>query len=140
MNSDRGPTPRAAAVQRFFAANLELFETIELVGVPSDDRAAAEALCRELHEGSRELPVGIPADPEILEEPAESGYFGVVTRADLPPEFSEALFRDGAGEIVGPVAYAGRFWVFRILLPRRAVLNQEVYDYCESLVESSGGT
>jgi hypothetical protein len=127
----------AATVQRVFAANLALFETIEVAGVPFDDHAAARRLCGDLCDGRTGLPVEVPENPEILEEPAVSGYFGLVTRADLPPEFAEALFTDGLGEFVGPVAYDRRHWVFQILMTRRAELNDVVYEYCESLLGES---
>ena len=130
----------AAAVQRVYAAKRTLFETVEVAGIPCDDRAAAERMCRDLREGGGAIPVEVPENPQILEEPADVGYFGLVTRADLPPELAEALFKEGAGEIVGPVAYDGRFWVLQILMCRKAELNEAVYDYCEALLDSSGGT
>jgi len=126
--------PCAVAVQEVFVANRALFETIEVTGVAFDDRAAAESLCGDLRDGRRDFPVAVPENPEILEEAADSGYFGLVTRCDLPPEMAEALFADGAGEYVGPVAYDGRHWVFQILMTRSAELNKAVYDYCETLL------
>ena len=135
-----GPTHAAAEVQRVFAANLELFETVELAGLPFGDREEADRMCRELAAGEVELPVEIPDNAEILDEPAETGYFGVVSRADLPPELAEAVFREGASGVVGPVAYDRRFWVLRILMSKRALLTRAVYDYCVSLLEGSGGT
>lgn len=124
----------AESVQRVFATNLAFFETIEVAGVPFDDRAAATKLRHELCDGRADFPSPIPENPEILEEPAVSGYFGLVTRADLPPEFAEALFRNGVGEIVGPVAYDGRYWVFQILMPKRAEINRVIYEHCETLI------
>jgi len=126
----------AAAVQRCFSAHRRLFETIEVVGVPFDDRAAAERFRSGLTDGSESLQALVPQNPEILEVEAVSGYFGVVTRADLPPELAEALFRDEPGEFVGPVVYDRRYWVFQILMPKHAELNQAVYEYCEELLRT----
>ena len=86
------------------------------------------------------FPASIPDDPQILEEAAVSGYLGLVTRCDLPPEMAEAIFADGAEEYVGPVAYDGRYWVFQILMPKRAELNSAVYEYCEAQLSPVGGT
>jgi hypothetical protein len=130
------PRPDAAAIQRVFEERIWEFETVEVAGLPCDDRQTAERLSVELREGRRESLAEVPTVPEILEEPAAAGYFGLVTRADLPPEFAEALFRDGADDIVGPVAYAGRFWVFQILMPKRAEITQAILDYCEALLSS----
>jgi hypothetical protein len=124
-------------VQAVFAANRTMFETIEVAGVPFDHRPTAISLYERLCDGRAEFPVPIPENPEILEEAADSGYFGLVTRCDVPPEMAEALFADGVGDFVGPVAYDGRFWVFRLLLKKRAELNKAVYEYCEALLADS---
>ena len=131
----------AAAVQRVFAANLALFETVEAAGLAFDHPEQAAALLDELRAGRARLPVPIPPVPRVLTEPSPTGYLGIVTRADLPAEVAEALFADGAGEFVGPVVYNRRYWIYQLLMARSAVLNTAVYEYCEDLLveEASGG-
>lgn len=138
MSSDAPPT--AAQVQRVYAAHRSLFETVEVAGLACADRAAAERLAGDLRAGRCALDVDVPAEPTVLDAPAASGYFGLVTRADLPPELAEAAFADGAGDVVGPVAYAGRHWVLQLLLPRRVELSPTIYDYCVGLLDPAGST
>ncbi len=123
-----------AAVQRVFAGNRTLFEIIEAAAIAFDDRAEADALCRSLQAGETRFPIPAPENPLILPEAPTEGYLGLVTRADLPPEAAEALFADGAGEIVGPIRYGGRYWVYQILLPKQSELNERVYEYCGELL------
>jgi len=140
----------AEAVQRAFAAHRAFFETVEVAGLPFDERSEAEALLHELRGGRARLPVSIPPDSRFLPEPAVTGYMGLVTRADLPAEAAEALFSDRPQEFIGPVAYDRRHWVYQMLLPKRPEFNCIVYEYCEDLLveealnaraqRSSGGT
>jgi hypothetical protein len=124
----------AVAVQRAFARHRELFETVEAAGLPFDERAAANALLEELRAGRTRLAVEVPPDSRILPEPATSGYLGIVTRADLPPEVAEALFANSAREYVGPVPYDGRHWVYQLLQRKSADLDEQVCAYCEDLL------
>ena len=124
----------AAAVQRVFAENRALFDTVEAAGLAFDDPESAEALLEELRAGRTRLAVTIPPTPRVLPAPSPTGYLGIVTRADLPAEVAEALFADGAGEFVGPVAYNRQYLVYQLLMARSAVLNAAVYEYCEELL------
>jgi hypothetical protein len=94
------------------------------VGLPFDERPAAEALLEDLRAGRTRLPVPVPPTPQVLPHPVTTGYLGLVTRADLPAEVAEALFSDRAQEFVGPVAYDRRRWVYQFLLPKRPEFNR----------------
>ena len=124
----------AAAVQRTFATHRELIETVEAAGLPCDERNAADALLEELRAGRVQLPVELPPDSLVLPEPATSGYLGIVTRADLPPEVAEALFASGVREFVGPVPYDRQHWVYQLLQRKSADLDEQVCAYCEDLL------
>ena len=132
-------SPSVEAVQAYFVAHRCLFETLEAAAVAFDALADANALCDRLRGGDTEFPVPVPPQPAIVDPPRECGYLGVVSRADVPPEAAEELFADDAGEIVGPVRYAGRYFIYRILMPKRPQMTDAVYALCEAAAATETG-
>ena len=57
-----------------------------------------------------------------------------MTRGDLTKEAAAEVFADDVSEFVGPVESEGKYWVYHILLPKRAELNKNVYVICEDLI------
>jgi hypothetical protein len=123
------------AVQEVFSKNIALFETVELAGAFFETLEDAEAFSGRLAAGAAESDENTTHAPMPATRPPETFiYIGVVSRADIDEGAAARVFRDAAEAIVGPVMNKGKYWIYRILSPKRAVLNEEVYAVCEDLV------
>lgn len=124
----------ADAVQGVFARNLHLFETIELAGLAFDTIDEAKKIHANLVKGKTAFPDPQPEQSGQSDGENNSIYLGYVTRTDLPEEVASKVFADSGSEFVGPVKNEGRYWIYRLLLPKRAEMNEIVYEICEELI------
>ena len=124
----------ADAVQEVFTEYLHMFETVELAGLSFDSMDEAEKFYRGLIEGESEFPDPLATRSEDPGGVEAAVHIGLVTRADLGEEAAARVFADDPPEFVGPFESEGRYWIYHILLPKRAEITEDVYAICEDLI------
>lgn len=120
-------------VQEVFSRNLQMFEVVELAGLPFDAWEEAEEFYERLIKGKVRFPDPVANLSGGLPDKKNSIHIGFVTRTDLGEEVAAKVFADDALEFEGPVKFESRFWIYHVLLPKRIEVNEIVYDLCEEL-------
>jgi parvulin-like peptidyl-prolyl isomerase len=127
LKADANAEPSAAEIAGFYAAHRQEFarpERVRLRQILVEDRAAAER-------ASRLIAAGTPFEEvarRLTKGESAGGFQGVLARADLPPNFADAIFNLKAGEIsrVMPAEYG--FHLFQVVerLPAEVAPLDEV--------------
>lgn len=121
-------------VQEVFAENLHLFEFVELAALSFSSSNEAKDF---LHELSKEKPAS-PDQPldqsDNLKVETSWVFMDFATRADLPKEAATKIFTGDSPRFVGPVETDGKYWIYHILRPKQAEVNEDVYAICEELI------
>ena len=111
-------TPEAC--NKYFAENMLMFEQVKIAQIVVNDKGLAEEIKLQLEEGEAEfadLASKYSTDPGTRDK---GGYAGKVVRADLPGEAEVAVFADGAAGLIGPVKAGDKYYIVKILEPKKA--------------------
>ncbi|MDA0838031.1 MAG: peptidylprolyl isomerase [Planctomycetota bacterium] len=113
-------------LRKLFTEHLLGFEKARIAVIVLDDEGVASELADQLEEGEAEFPVLAEKYSTHKETAQKSGYWGRVSRDALPGPVELAVFADDVPEIVGPVAAEEKFYLIRILEPKKADLDDPV--------------
>lgn len=124
----------ADAVQETFARNVELFEVVELRALEFESDEDAEEFFQALVSGTVDFPDSPSREDNCVPKGARMVEVGLATRSDLAPEVASRVFIEEDREFIGPVKSAGKSWIYQIVIPRQAQINDTIYTICEDLL------
>jgi parvulin-like peptidyl-prolyl isomerase len=103
----------AAKVEEFFSKNKEQLATVVLSRIVVGDVSLAEELMRQLIDDRRPFEK-LAREHSLTDDRLYNGMMGRVSVAQLPQAIREAIAGAKPGDLIGPVAFEGRYCLFRI--------------------------
>ncbi len=103
----------ASKVEAYFNQNKALLDRVILSRIVVAEQDLAEELMRQILDDGRPFE-GVARDHSIANDRLFNGMMGICAAGDLPEPIREAIVGAQPGDILGPIAFEGRYNLLRV--------------------------
>lgn len=103
----------APKIQEYFTQNKALLERVVLSRIVVAEQELAEELMRQILDDGRPFEK-VAREHSLANERVFNGMMGILAVGDLPEPIREAIVGAQPGDIIGPIAFEGRYHLLRV--------------------------
>ncbi|MBF0101448.1 MAG: peptidylprolyl isomerase [Desulfobacterales bacterium] len=122
------------AIQKEYVDNRLKLEFVKIAHLVLADQNLANELKAQLDDGEELFCELVQHHSIDLTTKDQCGFIGIIYRGMIPAKIENELFSDKAGEYVGPIEYNGKFYIYKLLCPKKSELDDTTKSICKQRI------